>query len=242
VDHALELGMTATINPFQISGVPATDTSHRALRVKKVVAQQLLEAFQEVLATGEGAELTKNMQSVLMQCILVLLDYFDATIRDLQRFMNDDRNADLVESGRSRDHYPDVRDFFKFSFHKDNLRMTKAAIHTKLQDLFSTGNFSDLTCRESTVDLERALEERRIIVFNLPKGSLGEREGSAFGRLIVAMLQGIAMRREAQGNRVPTRVIIDEVHNYTTKSLETIITEAAKFQLFATMAQTEAEA
>jgi hypothetical protein len=51
------------------------------------------------------------------------------------------------------------------------------------------------------------------------------------------MLQGIAMRREQQGNRVPIRAIIDEVHNYTTKSMQTIITEAAKYKLFLTVAQ-----
>jgi hypothetical protein len=237
VDHGLELGMTPIINPFEISGVSAEDTSPRALRTKKVIAQQLFEAFQEVLATGEGAELSKNMQSVLMQCLLVLLDRPGATIRDLHRFMDSSRNADLVEFGQSRDHYPDVQDFFKYSFHRKNFDMTKTAIHTKLQDLFSTGNFADLTCRKSTIDLERSLQERKVIIFSLSKGALGEREASAFGRLIVAMLQGIAMRREAQGNRVPIRAIIDEVQNYTTKSMQTIITEAAKFKLFLTMAQ-----
>jgi hypothetical protein len=237
-DHSLELGMTPTINPFEISGVPSEDTSPLALRVKKVIAQQLLEAFQEVLATGEGAELSKNMQSLLMQCLLVLLDYPHATIRDLHRFMDDKRNNHLVDFGRSRTHYPDVVDFFTHSFqNRRNLDVTKTAIHTKLQDLFSTGNFADLTCGKSTINLEQALAERKIIVFNLSKGALGEREANAFGRLIVALLQGIAMRREAQGNRVPVRAIIDEVHNFTTKSLQTIITEAAKFKLFLTMAQ-----
>jgi hypothetical protein len=242
VDHGLELGMTPTINPFEISGVPADDTSPRALQTKKVIAQQLLAAFQEVLATAEGAELSKNMQSVLMQCLLVLLDYPGATVRHLHRFMDEMRNTQLVEFARSRAHYPDVAEFFTHDFQgalgkRHHLDVTKTAIHTKLQDLFSTGNFADLTCGKSTIDLERALEERKIVIFNLSKGALGEREASAFGRLIVAMLQGIAMRREAQGNRVPIRVIIDEVHNFTTKSLQTIVTEAAKFKLFLVMAQ-----
>jgi hypothetical protein len=239
VDHALEVGMTPTINPFEISAVPAADTSPQALAVKTVVAQQLLSAFQEVLATGEGAELTKNMQTVLQQCLLVLLDFPGATVRHLLRFMNDDRNADLTGFAQSRMHYPDVQEFFTYSFlgKRSNLDRTKVAIETKLQDLFSTGHFADLTCGKSTIDLEKALEERKVIIFNLSKGALGERESSAFGRLIVAILQGIAMRREWQRNHAPVRVIIDEVHNFTTKSLQTIITEAAKFQLFLIMAQ-----
>ncbi len=237
VDHALQDGVAPVVNPFEIFGISANDTSPRALRVKKVIAQELLGAFQEVLATGEGAELSKNMQTVLMQCLLVLLDFPKATIRDLLRFMDGQRNGDLVAFGQSRAHYRDVADFFTYSFDRRNLDITKTAIQTKLQDLFSTGNFADLTCGKSTIDLERAIEQKKVVVFNLSKGSIGEREGSAFGRLIVAMLQGIAMRREAQGNPVPVRVIIDEAHNYTTKSMQAIITEAAKYKLFLTMAQ-----
>ena len=85
--------------------------------------------------------------------------------------------------------------------------------------------------------LEKAIEERKIIIFNLAEGTVGEAEGSAFGRLIVALLKGIAVRRDRQNKRVSTRVIIDEFHNFTTRSMEKIITQAAKFKLYLTMAQ-----
>ena len=238
VDLSLELGMAPTVNPFEIYGIRAEDTSPAAQEVKTVIAQQLLSAFQEVLGAGEGSDFSRNMQTVLIQCLLVLLDYPGATIRDLRRFMDDRRNADLVAFAQSRHHYEDVRTFFEDSYvGAAHIKPTKEAIRTKLQVLFSSGKFAKLTCGASTFMLEKAIEERKIIVFNLAEGSVGEQEGSAFGRLMVAMLQGIAVRRLKQHNRVPTRVIIDEAQNYTTKSMEKIVTQAAKFKLFLTLAQ-----
>jgi hypothetical protein len=236
VDLSLDLSRTPTINPFEIYGVKAEDKSPAALDVKTVVAQQLLTAFQEVLGTGLGAELSKNMQMIVMQCLLVLLDYPGATLRDLRRFMDDKVNADLVDFARSNANYPDVRDFFTHNFHSKHYAPTKDAIQAKLHNLFSSGKFTRLTCGPSTFMLEKAIEERKIIIFNLAEGSVGELEGSAFGRLIVALLQGIAVRRDKQNKRISTRVIIDEFHNFTTRSMEKIITQAAKYRLYLTMA------
>ena len=89
------------------------------------------------------------------------------------------------------------------------------------------------------VDLERAIEARRIIVFNLAKGMLGEQESSAFGRLIMAMLLGIALRRQTTPKhlRTPTHVFVDECHNFVAMNMEHVLLEARKFGLYMTLAQ-----
>jgi hypothetical protein len=236
VDLSLDLSRAPTVNPFEIYGINAEDISEAAIAVKTVIAQQLLTGFQEVLGTGAGAELSKNMRTIVMNCLLVLLDLPNATLRDLARFMDDKRNADLVAVGQSRTHYEDVPEFFTHDFHSKHYAPTKDAIRSKLRSLLTSGKFSRLTCGRSTFMLEKAIEERKIIIFNLAEGSVGEEEGSAFGRLLIAALQGIAVRRDKQNKRVPTRVIIDEFHNFTTRSMEKIISQAPKYKLFLTMA------
>jgi hypothetical protein len=236
VDLSLDLARAPTVNPFEIYGIKAADTSPAALEVKTVVAQQILNAFQEVLGAGAGAELSKNMQTIIEHCLPVLLDYPGATLRDLLTFMDDTRNGRLLEFAETRHHYHDVVEFFRHSFGRKHYAVTKDAIQSKLESLFASGKFARLTCGPSTFMLEKAIEERKIIIFNLAEGSVGQREGSAVGRLIVALLQGIAVRRDKQDKRVPTRVIIDEFHNFTTRSMEEIITQAAKYRLYLTMA------
>ena len=235
VDLSLDLSRAWSSTRFRYTG-QAEDISPAAIDVKTVVAQQLLTAFQEVLGTGAGAELSKNMRTIIMPCLMVLLDFPRATLRDLRRFMDDTRNGDLVAFARTRHHYEDVPEFFTQGFHSKHYRETKDAVQAKLQSLFSSGKFARLTCGPSTFMLEKAIEERKIIIFNLAEGSFGEQEGSAFGRLIVAMLQGIAVRRDKQDKRIPIWVIIDEFHNFTTRSMEKIITQAAKYRLYLTMA------
>ena len=77
--------------------------------------------------------------------------------------------------------------------------------------------------------MERAVNEKKVVVFGLGKGKLGD-AGVAFARLVVGMLLGIAFRREdlPEYARVPVSLIIDECHNYLTESMEEILTETRK--------------
>ena len=66
VRHDLERGMTPTINPFEISGVDPADTSRKARKTKRVVAQELSGALQEVLGGGPGSTFTVHMHALVM--------------------------------------------------------------------------------------------------------------------------------------------------------------------------------
>ena len=238
VDPALHIGMTPTINPLQISGIRASDWSLEARQVKRVVALQVVEALHEVISRGEGSEISGNMDMVLTHCVLALLDLEGATLRDLKRLMDDD--PDLIRHGTSLAHYPTTTEFFQREFLHRDLAHTKNAIRRKLYKLFLTGIFEDLTCAtERTIDFEQMLEDRKIIVFNLAKGTAAG-EGIAFGRLVTAMLLQIVFRRSRPGSTkkpIPIMYLMDECQNFVTKSVADIVNEAAKFQLFITMAQ-----
>jgi hypothetical protein len=125
-------------------------------------------------------------------------------------------------------------------FNREHYAATKNGISAKLQILFGTGTFAQLTCRESTVNLERETEQRKVIIFDLNKAILGG-AGAPFGRLIVSMLKGIATRRALieKDIRVPTHVIIDECSNYICPSIGEIIQEKRKYLMMLTLCQTE---
>ena len=129
--------------------------------------------------------------------------------------MDNKENGDLVEFGASLSHYSEAQNFFRRAFSEGHYNITKKSIYTKLQEILNTGTFAEMTCGRSTIDLEKSVNERKVILFNLSKGSIGEDEGRAFGRLVIAMLQGIALRRESipKSKRVPVHLVIDECHN-----------------------------
>jgi hypothetical protein len=119
--------------------------------------------------------------------------------------------------------------------------MTKDAVKTKLQYLLNGRMFANLTCGnggKSTINLDQAWNERKIVVFNLPTGNMAE-QSNAFGRLIVALLQGIAKRRVdvPEAERIPCHLIVDEMEYFLTRSMEELLRFSRKYKLIFTGCQ-----
>lgn len=239
----LARGMTPVINPFEIDGIEATDYSEEAVNVKIVIAQQLAEAIGRIVSET-GSKVSPQMETILLNCILVLLDKEDSTLVDLSRFVKDDEA--LIDFACRQTHNEYLTEYFRVKdagFNAKGNYQTKEAISRRLDKLLSTGHFRKLTCGKNTVNLTKALDQKKVILFDLGKGAIGPIEGPAFGRLIIGMLLGIAYRRADIANekdRVPCSLIVDECQNYVTEAIDDILNEARKYRLFVTLAQTTA--
>ena len=73
------------------------------------IADNLILAFQEIV----NAENTVNMSAILKPCLCVLLREDNTTLMDLARFMDDDRNDDLVKLGLKSPNLSH-REFFEY--------------------------------------------------------------------------------------------------------------------------------
>lgn len=199
------------------------------------VSQSLVSAFKELL---QNTSLTTQMEALLIPCLTVLLKREGSTLLDLQRFMNDERNEDLVEEGKQSD-IVTHRNFFQYRFYEKTFAITKASLSTKLQSILNSQTFYYLTVGNSTLDMESVLDSRKLIIFNLSKGQLGRDTSEAFGRFIIASIQSAILKRAQQAtrNRVPVHLYIDEFHNYVSPSLEEILAESRKYGLHLTLAQ-----
>jgi hypothetical protein len=238
VDPFLAEDRVPVINPFAISGVEPEDVTPRAMQIKSVVAQQLVYALEEALGSGLGSTLSNNMQTLLLPCIQVLLNRRGSSLSDLQRFMRKARNSDLVELGQSYPEKP-VAEFFQDGFDDGHYEPTKISVFGKIQSLLNTPVFTRLTCGKTSINLEDEINRRKVIVFNLAKGKMGPIASKAYGRMLVGLLQSIAMRRGdiLKTARVPCHVFIDECHNYITPSIGVILAEARQYRLHLTLAQ-----
>ena len=154
-------GRMPTINPFDLR-----DTGPQSI---DIAAQSMLEAFKQIL---RNTALTLQMEALLIPCISVLLNRRGSTLLDLQRFMNDHRNGDLVRLGERSDNLAQ-RLFFRDRFFEKTFDATKASIATKIQSLLNSRTFFHLTVGESTLDIGEALDSRKLLIFNLAKGKLG---------------------------------------------------------------------
>jgi hypothetical protein len=230
VHPGLSSGHTPTINPFELA-----DQSESAVHV---MAEQIASVFGELMRKAGHTALTGNMGALLIPCVSTLLRRPSSTIRDLQTFMDDKRNRDLWQLG-CQSPLPGHRDFFRERFHEKQFDSTKAALYTRIQSLLNSPVLYRLLVGPSTVNLEKAVNAGQIVVFALPKGGIGAETSPTFGSFVLALLQGIAIRRESQpeSSRMPVHVFVDECQNFLSPSVQTILTESRKYGLHLTLAQ-----
>src|SRR5512147_392806 len=100
---------TAAACPPSIRSRCATPARRRSTSPRS----SMVEAFEQIL---RNTALTLQMEALLIPSISVLLKRRGSTLLDLQRFMNDQRNGDLVRLGERSDN-PAQRLFFRDRFY-----------------------------------------------------------------------------------------------------------------------------
>ncbi len=87
-------------------------------------------------------------------------------------------------------------------------------------------------------DLAFAMNNRRILIANLAKGTIGEQAANLLGSLLVSHLQLIAMERGSlpPAERVPFFVHVDEFQTFSSDAFASLLSEARKFALHFSLA------
>jgi hypothetical protein len=86
---------------------------------------------------------------------------------------------------------------------------------------------------KSGFDFRKIMDEGKILLVNLSKGTTGEVNANLLGLIIVSKLQMTALRRASvpQEQRRDFFLYIDEFQNFITDSIATILSEARKYKL-----------
>lgn len=87
-------------------------------------------------------------------------------------------------------------------------------------------------------DLGFAMNNRRILIVNLAKGTIGEQAANLLGSLLVSHMQLLAMERGSRppGERVPFYAHIDEFQTVGSDAFAPLLSEARKFKLYFSLA------
>jgi len=92
--------------------------------------------------------------------------------------------------------------------------------------------------KENKVDLEKIMNEGKILLINLAKGKLGEENSSFFGSMFITKLYQAGMARASmkEEDRKNFYLYVDEFHNLVTTTFENLFTESRKYGLCITVA------
>ncbi len=163
-----------------------------------------------------------------------------STILDIARVLS---NSEFRAQKLAKSTNPVVNQFW-------NEIATKAGGEASLENIvpYITNKFDDFTAndfirpivgqQESSFKFREAMDTKKILLINLSKGRLGEKNANLLGLIVVGKLFMAALGRadNPRAAHQPFYLYIDEFQNVTTDSIPGILSEARKYKLALTMA------
>ena len=91
---------------------------------------------------------------------------------------------------------------------------------------------------DTSFNIEKIMNEGKVLIVNLAKGEIGEDAASILGSMIVTQIQLAALNRSkiAEVQRKPFYLFVDEMHSFISLSFADILSEARKYKLALFMA------
>ncbi|MFA6251466.1 MAG: DUF87 domain-containing protein [Candidatus Paceibacterota bacterium] len=193
---------------------------------------QLTQGLIEVLRKQFGANWTPRLEHVFRFTTLALLDYPHATMRGMISMLTDRNYRQKVVEYIEDDM---VKRFWAIEFADWSEKFDTDAIIPLVNKL---GQFlSDPMLRnifgqkENKIDLEKLMNEQKILLINLSKGKIGEENSSFFGAMFLTKIKqaGMARAKLEPQDRHDFYLYVDEFHNIVTDTFENILSEARKY-------------
>jgi hypothetical protein len=178
-----------------------------------------------------------HLEHLLRHGVLTLLTHgIPHTVKDLQSFF---LKPDWKEQLVARHPKQSIRDFWQYDPNA-NEKGTVSPILNKLSQLLMPDSPMEriFSQRENDLDFSAILNNQKILIVNLAKGNLGDAPAFLLGGLIATGIQQAALARAALAERARKDffLYVDEFHNYTLQSFNSVLAEARKYRLFLTLA------
>lgn len=220
----------ANKRPFRMNLLEVKHPEHAEL-----VASGIVSIFQKLYGYSWGPRL----EYILRNTILTLVARPNSTLVDVPRLLTNTKFRNKVVKNLKD---PVLTNFWNKEFAKMSDRLQSEAVAPILNKV---GQFvSSPTIRQiigfpsSTIDLEDAMNQGKIIILNLSQGRLGEDNAALLGAMLITKIQLAAMNRASipEAERRDFYLYIDEFQNFATTSFVKILSEARKYHLNLTLA------
>lgn len=190
----------------------------------------LRRIFEEDGATG-----APRMDTILRQALYALIPVPGSTLADIERLLDrsDTRFRDAI---LAKINDPEAERFWTQTY-PAYPRDAHLSVVNRLGRFLRPAIVRRMLCGDGpSLNVRQAMDESRIVLFNLSDGVLGEANAELLGQLIVAKLQLAAMSRAdvPASDRRPFYLYIDEFQHFcgvAGRSYETMLSRARKYGL-----------
>ncbi len=225
VDDVIYLEPFDTERPFSLNVLEVKNKQH-----KDLIASGIVTIFYKLYGDSWGPRL----EYILRNIILTLLEVPSATLVDVLKIISD---TDFRKKALSHVTDPVILDFWNKEFARmpDKLKAEAVSpIQNKVGQFVSSKMIRNILGKpKSSIDLEKIMNEGKVLILNLSQGKLGEDNAALLGAMLITQIQLAAMGRSYQKEeeRKDFFLYVDEFQNFATKSFIKILSEARKYRL-----------
>ena len=206
---------------------------------RHLVARGIVLACRHLWADSWGPRLAYILHNAVAALLDASARYGGQTLLALPRLLTEPPfRARVVRAIEN----PQVRQFWESEFPGYGERLAAEAlapIQNKIGQFVTSPVLRNILGQvRSTIRPSEIMDEGRIFIANLGKGTIGEDDANLLGSLLVAGFQHAAMRRSAipEEERRDFALVIDEFQSFTTEAFVGIFAEARKYRLSLTVA------
>ena len=182
-----------------------------------------------------SGDVTPRMREILNHTFYALLEKQGSTLLDVEILLDRQESGIRDEIIRTTDN-PRTARFFQSTFPSLS-RDACLPIITRIGQLISPKRVQTLLCQPGrSFNFREAMDDGKILLFNLSDGILGEQTSQLLGQLIVSKIQMATMSRADTPSRarVPFYLYLDEFQTFTgvnADSYEKLLSRARKYNL-----------
>lgn len=181
---------------------------------------------------------TGRMEYITINALASLIAYQHASLLDMKRIFIDRAFRERVLAKVTD---KEVLNFWRHEFEAwdDRYRTDAvASIQNKLGQLLLDHQLRRVFMQPKRLNFRRIMDERKIFIANLAKGSIGEKRSALFASLLLSHFYAAALTRadQTEDTRVDFYLYIDEFQNAATITAPQIMSEARKYRLNLTVA------
>ncbi len=131
-----------------------------------------------------------------------------------------------------------VRNYFEYEFPKSTAGANQwiTPVLNKLGGLLFDLDARLIFSGKSTINFREIMDQKKVLLVNLPKGIFGEGVSALLAAFIVAHFQKAALSRASSTKRPAYYLYLDEFQNYTTDNIQDVLSESRKYALSLTLA------
>ena len=205
---------------------------------RHLVVNGLMSTFEKIWVDAWSA----RMAYILNNTLLALLEYPGSTLLGVNRMLSDkEYRKKVVENIKDTS----VRAFWVEEFGKWTEKFISEAIpaiQNKVGQFTSNPLVRNLLGQpQSSFDIRKMMDEKKILIVNLSKGRVGEGNANLIGSMLITKIYLSAMsradRNEQELSKLPNFYLyVDEFQSFANKSFADILSEARKYKLNLTIA------